>query len=178
MARKHVPLWNAFNASLTIHRAKSAHLFGVLPVRSRAAAREIREDPTLSITDLPLFSMLRSRMQWHQERQRVLAQNVANSDTRDFQPRDLNALKFENVEPGRMTVSMRRTDSSHMNSSGGSATGFQTGQSRGFESKPSGSTVVLEDEMMKVAANQMDYQAASSLYTKSLGLIKIAIGKR
>jgi flagellar basal-body rod protein FlgB len=65
-----------------------------------------------------------------------------------------------------------------MNSAGGSATGFQTGQSRGFESRPSGSTVVLEDEMMKVAANQMDYQAASSLYTKSLGLIKIAIGKR
>jgi flagellar basal-body rod protein FlgB len=132
----------------------------------------------LSITDLPLFSMLRSRMQWHQERQRVLAQNVANSDTRDFQPRDLNALKFENVEPGQMKVSMRRTDSSHMNSSGGSAAGFQTGKSRGFESRPSGSTVVLEDEMMKVAANQMDYQAASSLYTKSLGLIKIAIGKR
>jgi flagellar basal-body rod protein FlgB len=32
--------------------------------------------------------------------------------------------------------------------------------------------------MLKVAANQMDFQAASSLYTKSLGLIKIAIGKR
>ncbi|AMN43283.1 flagellar basal body rod protein FlgB [Rhodoplanes sp. Z2-YC6860] len=132
----------------------------------------------MSITDLPLFSMLRSRMQWHQERQRVLAQNVANSDTRDFQPRDLNPLKFENVEPGMMTVSLRRTESNHMNASGGSATGFQTGQSRGFESRVSATAVNLEDEMMKVAANQMDYQAASSLYIKSLGLIKIAIGKR
>jgi flagellar basal-body rod protein FlgB len=42
----------------------------------------------------------------------------------------------------------------------------------------SATAVNLEDEMMKVAANQMDYQAASSLYIKSLGLIKIAIGKR
>ena len=36
----------------------------------------------------------------------------------------------------------------------------------------------LEDEMMKVAANQMDYQAATSLYSRSLGLLKTALGKR
>ena len=43
---------------------------------------------------------------------------------------------------------------------------------------PSGNAVNLEDEMIKVAANQMDYQAATTLYTRSLGLIKTAIGKR
>ena len=32
--------------------------------------------------------------------------------------------------------------------------------------------------MMKVAANQMDYQAATALYRRSLGLIKIALGKK
>ena len=32
--------------------------------------------------------------------------------------------------------------------------------------------------MMKVAANQMDYQAATTLYSRSLGLLKTAIGKR
>jgi flagellar basal-body rod protein FlgB len=32
--------------------------------------------------------------------------------------------------------------------------------------------------MMKVAANQMDYQAATTLYSKSLGLLMTAIGKR
>jgi flagellar basal-body rod protein FlgB len=31
--------------------------------------------------------------------------------------------------------------------------------------------------MMKVAANQMDYQAAASLYSRSLALLKTAIGK-
>jgi hypothetical protein len=30
---------------------------------------------------------------------------------------------------------------------------------------------------MKVAGNQMDFEAVSSLYTHSLGLIKLAIGK-
>ena len=32
--------------------------------------------------------------------------------------------------------------------------------------------------MLKVASNQMDYQAATTLYSKSLGLVKTAIGKR
>jgi len=33
-------------------------------------------------------------------------------------------------------------------------------------------------EMMKVAANQMDFQTATALYTRSLNLIKTALGKR
>ena len=31
--------------------------------------------------------------------------------------------------------------------------------------------------MIKVAANQMDYQAATAIYSRSLGLIKTAIGR-
>ena len=38
----------------------------------------------MAITDLPIFSMLRTRMQWHQERQRLLAENVANADTPNY----------------------------------------------------------------------------------------------
>ena len=43
----------------------------------------------MSIYDVPLFSMLRTRMQWHQDRQQVLADNVANADMPKFRPRDL-----------------------------------------------------------------------------------------
>ena len=45
-------------------------------------------------------------------------------------------------------------------------------------SKPAGNAVNLEDQMLKVSANQMDYAAATSLYSRSLGLLKTAIGKR
>jgi flagellar basal-body rod protein FlgB len=44
--------------------------------------------------------------------------------------------------------------------------------------RPAGNAVDLESEMMKVAANQLDYQAATTLYSRSLGLLKTAIGKR
>jgi flagellar basal-body rod protein FlgB len=48
----------------------------------------------------------------------------------------------------------------------------------GFLTRPAGNAVNLEDQMLKVSANQMDYAAATSLYSRSLGLIKTAIGKR
>jgi flagellar basal-body rod protein FlgB len=132
----------------------------------------------MSITDLPLFSMLRTRMQWHQERQRVLAQNVANSDTRDFKPRDLAPLQFEQAGSTGASMTLRRPEGTRTAYAAGSMGGLQPSQSRSFESRTTGAAVNLEDEMLKVAANQMDYQAASSLYTKSLSLIKTAIGKR
>jgi flagellar basal-body rod protein FlgB len=50
-------------------------------------------------------------------------------------------------------------------------------QQLSFEVTPEGNGVTLEDEMMKVTANQLQYQTATSLYSKSLGLIKIALGQ-
>ena len=43
----------------------------------------------MGITDIPILSMLRTRLDWSQARQRVLAENVANADTPKFRGRDL-----------------------------------------------------------------------------------------
>jgi flagellar basal-body rod protein FlgB len=37
--------------------------------------------------------------------------------------------------------------------------------------------VGLEEQMIKVTSNQMDYQAATALYSRSLALIKTALGR-
>jgi flagellar basal-body rod protein FlgB len=129
----------------------------------------------VAITDLPLFSMLRTRMQWHQERQRLLAENVSNSDTQGYRPRDLAPLQFDRTMPTLASIGLDRTEAAHIASSNASSSQSRFG---GYDMRPAGVAVNLEDEMIKVAANQMDYQAATTLYTKSLGLIKIAIGKR
>ena len=55
---------------------------------------------------------------------------------------------------------------------------FDQDRKGGFQTRPAGNAVNLEDEMLKVSANQMDYAAATSLYSRSLGLLKTAIGKR
>jgi flagellar basal-body rod protein FlgB len=122
--------------------------------------------------------MLKTRMHWHQTRQKLLAENVANADTPGFQPKDLKVPTF--TPTGAVTggaLEALRTDPNHLVSMA-SRSGEDQSQARRFEVTPSGNAVNLEDEMLKVSANQMDYAAATSLYARSLGLLKTAIGKR
>jgi flagellar basal-body rod protein FlgB len=133
----------------------------------------------MSISDLPVLSALRTKMQWHQERQRVLSENVSNSDTPNFRPRDLVEPKFDKAgaTTGSMgALAMVRTSGSHI-APAGSGDSFDQDRKTGFETRPAGNAVNLEDEMMKSSANQMDYAAVTSLYSKSLHLLKTAIGK-
>jgi len=135
----------------------------------------------MAITDIPIFSMLRTRLEWAQQRQRVLAENVANADTPNYRARDLAPPKFDEhgfAGGGAVAnVALVRTQAGHLGGSNASQTGFRTTQAA-YERRPGGNAVNLEEEMMKVAANQMDYQAATALYTRSLNLLKIALGKR
>jgi flagellar basal-body rod protein FlgB len=136
----------------------------------------------MPVSDLPIFSMLRTRMQWHQERQRVLAENVSNADTPNFRPKDLKPLDFgaqaqAAAGQGRGQVALASTDPAHITGSAGTST-FATDRPNKYDVRPAGNAVNLEDEMMKVASNQMDYQAAISLYSRSMGLFRTALGKR
>ena len=71
-----------------------------------------------------------------------------------------------------------RTHHAHFAGTNGGSNRFQVDRNGGFEARPSGNAVSLEDEMMKVANNQMDYQAATALYTRGLGMLRTAFGKR
>jgi flagellar basal-body rod protein FlgB len=117
-------------------------------------------------------------MHWHQERQRVLAENVVNADTPNFRPHDLVPPKFDDTGPASTgPVTLVRTNPAHITGVNG-GTQFSQERSGGYEVRPAGNAVSLDDEMIKVAANQMDYQAVTSLYSRSLGLFKTALGRR
>jgi flagellar basal-body rod protein FlgB len=132
------------------------------------------------IHDISALAALRTRMQWHQERQRVLAENIANSDTPNFKPRDLVEPKFDaqgGNASGGATLAMMHTTSGQNLAGSGPASNFDQNRHAGFQTRPAGNAVNLEDQMLKVSANQMDYAAATSLYSKSLHLLKMADGK-
>jgi len=129
----------------------------------------------MPISDIPILSMLRTRMQWHQERQRVLAENVANAETPNYRARDLAPPTFENVLQ-TASLTLARTDPGHLGTSSASSQ-FAEDKSSHYEIRPRGTAVSHEDEMLKLAGNQMDYDAVTSIYTHSLALIKTAIGR-
>jgi flagellar basal-body rod protein FlgB len=133
----------------------------------------------VAISDIPIFSMLRTKMHWHQERQRFLAENVANANTPKFRPRDLVPPDFAHRGPQTGAVTLTRTAAGHIaGDSAADTMQFQRARGGNYQVRPTGNAVDLEDQMLKVAANQMDFQTVASLYSRSLGLLKTALGKK
>ncbi|MGL4242588.1 MAG: flagellar basal body rod protein FlgB [Beijerinckiaceae bacterium] len=130
--------------------------------------------------DLPLISAIKGRMQYHQARQKMLAENVANADTPGFRPRDLKPfdmmLAMQRGD-GAASAGPAQTQPGHI---GAGQNGGSSGNRRAnvFESTPSGNAVNLEDEMLRLSQNNSDYQLATTLYGKSLAYLRLALGKR
>ncbi len=133
----------------------------------------------MGIGDLPIFSALRNKMQWHQTRQTLLAENVANAETPGYRGRDLAHFNYEKlVQRPNAAVNTRTTNAKHFSVGGSDATRFGAMRMNNFEIMPEGNGVTLEEEMMKVTTNQLEYQAATTLYSRSMRLVRIALGKQ
>jgi flagellar basal-body rod protein FlgB len=144
----------------------------------------------MSVGDLPILAMLKSRLGYLSDRQRVIAENVANADTPSYSARDLKPFSFQaHVQaagaastPGMAGSAgpMAVTQPGHMQpkSAGkGLAAAFKVAKSPDSEETLDGNGVVLEDEMVKLTNARMDYDAAVGLYQQSLGMLKTAIRK-
>jgi flagellar basal-body rod protein FlgB len=134
------------------------------------------------MTELPVLRALKDKLKYHEVRQKVLADNVANADTPGYSARDVKAPDFfrmavEGDSPRPLSPVV--TSPLHIASAPiGNAAGFRQEKIDGYEVTPDGNSVSLEDQMMKVTQNQMDYQVATSLYSRSLGLLKTALGRK
>jgi flagellar basal-body rod protein FlgB len=131
----------------------------------------------MSITGLSLNDMLEAKMAYDAERQKVIAQNVANIDTPGYRAQDLVPLDFRNVLKSQTSrVALAVTSDMHMNGAKPHTMRFRSETSQdALERTPTGGTVVLEDQMMKVSQNAMDYQMTTSLYKKISNLFMEAM---
>ncbi len=133
----------------------------------------------MSLNDIPLFAALRGKLNYDIHRQSVLSQNVANSDTPDYAPKDLKAFTFDQAlqAQGAGGLHMARTDPGHIMSETSSGSGYDSQNSPDSEVRLDGNHVVLEEQMIKVNEAQGDYNAAIGFYQQSLAMLKAAIHK-
>ncbi|KRA45578.1 flagellar basal body rod protein FlgB [Devosia sp. Root635] len=134
----------------------------------------------MGLMNMPVFSALTDKMRWHQTRQGLLAENVANAETPGYRGRDLAQYDFADRASGfsSATVTTSATQPMHFSVSSSENSAFGAQRMANFEITPEGNGVTLEDEMMKVTTNLMDYQAATSLYQKSIKILKTALGRQ
>jgi flagellar basal-body rod protein FlgB len=131
----------------------------------------------MDLADIPLFSMLRERLGYLGQRQKAIADNVANSDTPQYTPKDLKPFTFgAQVQAIQMAGAPVQTQRGHMAGTVASAghASYRTLRKKDSETTLDGNSVVLEEEMIKLQDARANYDAAISFYTKSLGLLRMA----
>ena len=132
----------------------------------------------MGVADIPLLSQIKGRLTWLDERQRLIAQNVANSDTPGCVGRDLRApTDFAAALRDGGGLRMVQTSAGHMpvgGPNGAPVARFTSEASPDSETTLDGNAVVVEEQMLKMAESRMAYDAAIGLYTKSMAMIGLA----
>lgn len=134
----------------------------------------------MNLAEIPLFAMLKGRLGHLNQRQQVIAENVANASTPGYVARDLKPFTFQgemNAAGALQPVAPSVTRPGHMAGKGpvpGAAPQWKRVDSPDSETTLDGNQVVLEEEMMKMTEARMNYEAAIGFYQKSLAMLKLA----
>ena len=129
-----------------------------------------------------ILSALKERMTWLNANQRVVSENIANADTPDFMAKQLEKQQFAGLverfsgdsKTGVTPVALKATHPGHIGFSGGD--NARISEDRKAVVGPTGNSVVLEEEMIKLAGNQMEYGLAVNLYRKNVAILRAALG--
>jgi len=131
----------------------------------------------MSIGQVSLIGLLGQRMSWLSARQGVLADNIANADTPGYAARDVKEPDFEALLSGRSRATLlSATNARHFSAPEGGALFHASAEAVVAEPSPTGNAVALEQEMIKISDTQAQYAAATNLYRKAVGMLRIALG--
>ena len=118
-----------------------------------------------------LFALAERRLDWIDQRQQVLAQNIANADTPDYQSRDLSPFEKLLVNA---PVTPTLTNPRHLRGRVQNASLVQTLPA---ERAPDGNAVNVETELTKVSDDETNAALVGNLWKSYMGLYLNALGR-
>ncbi len=118
-----------------------------------------------------LFALAERRLDWIDQRQQVLAQNIANADTPDYQSRDLSPFEKLLVNA---PVTPTLTNPRHLRGRVQDASLVQTLPA---ERAPDGNAVNVETELTKVSDDETNAALVGNLWKSYMGLYLNALGR-
>jgi flagellar basal-body rod protein FlgB len=134
----------------------------------------------MELNNIAMFAMVKRRLDWINQRQEVISQNIANADTPKYGSRDIAPFDFKKElnnsrreQSSDTAVSLALTDRAHIEKTAG---GFQTSNSRfkitqdrrPYETAPDGNQVILEEQMVRMNENTASHGMMTQLYKKHL----------
>jgi len=146
-----------------------------------------RAEFQMDINNLEYFKAITTRMDWLNDRQKVLAENIANSDTPEYRSRDIVDLDFSRVLNKNDGMAhrfvghagmMRLTHAGHLTGTGENM--LKSNVKEVFsdtDPSPNGNSVILEEEIIKIGKTAENYGLMANAYKKGVGLMKMAVAK-
>lgn len=135
----------------------------------------------MSIQNVPLMRAMAAKMNYLNERQGVLAQNMANGDTPGYQAKDLTKVDFgavlKNVTDSNR-VTLEATQPGHIPDPSKIADAKNKKDKITYEVSPDGNGVVMEEQMVKANETMMDYSLMTSLLNKQTAMYRVALGRQ
>jgi len=152
----------------------------------------------MTTQNLTLLKAMVQKMDWLEERQKVLAQNIANADTPGYRPNDITPINFKSMlertsrstslttglaglnvgAAAPATSGLALTSATHMGlggTSSGPSTPQKSQQKSVYEVAPAGNAVVLEEQLLKMTETFTDHRFITNLYQKNIDMLKAAI---
>lgn len=118
-----------------------------------------------------LLGLAANRLSWLDDRQRILARNIANADTPGYVPRDEQPFSKSLAE---QTAAPAQTNPMHLS---GSVSTAATVVERPRQRSIDGNAVALDEQMTKVADTDTQQRLVTSLYGKYMSMYSTALGK-
>ena len=132
----------------------------------------------MDLSNLKLFQMAMTKMDWAATRQKVLSQNIANADTPDFREKDVKKVDFKHILHEVAPVKVALTNPQHLQGTIPQQQRFNgKADARTFEVSPDGNKVVVEEQMEKVGDTSSQYTTALVLMQAQMKMFRTAIDK-
>src|ERR1700751_2128794 len=125
----------------------------------------------MDVAKVSLLDLAEQRLSWADQRQAVLAQNIANANTPGYKPHDLRP--FAEALSSAGGIAPAQTNPSHL---AGTLPAPSPGETvdRTHMKSPDGNAVALDEQLVKVADTQTTHELVTAIYRTYLGMFRTA----
>ena len=129
-----------------------------------------------------LLQALNAKMNYLNQRQQVISQNIANANTPGYRPKDLEKVDFGSMMEGlvgndQATLQPVETNPMHMSATPSPEEARAKAAKHTYDVSPTGNAVVMEEQMVKSAETMTDYNLMTAIYEKNISMTRVALGE-